>query len=127
MLKRALSNERGTSTLGRIIWLLLIGLFIYGCVTIGPMYLAYQMMRHEVVGEAKVAYHYTDAETIKRIMDHAKSWNVPLKEENVVINRGTNTVNVTVRYSVHKSFFGGKYERTFNFSILTTKPLLARH
>ncbi len=102
--------------------MVLIAIGIYALILLGPMYFTMVVLNHGIKAEAKVAYHYDDEQTISRVMEHAKSWNVPLKRENITVTRGASKNMVTAHYTVHKKMIPGKWEHTFRFVLTGKKP-----
>jgi hypothetical protein len=67
---------------------------------------------------------YNDATMKKRILEKARSWSIPLNEEDVVISRGNEEITVEVQYTqiISLDFVDG-YDWVIPVDIIATSPI----
>lgn len=90
---------RGASNFKAAVWIFIIASLIYGGYKTVPPAFSYYMVQLDVKNEAKIAHMYNDVTLKKRILEKANSWSVPLKDEDVVITRGTTDIDIEVKYT----------------------------
>ncbi len=105
-----------------MIWLAIIGSVVVVAVKLAPPYITYVMIRTDVEGEAKMAHMYTDESLKKRILTKAVAWGIPVKAEDITVERRRAAVVVRVKYKETVDFFG-KYSKDLDFSIAMEAPL----
>ena len=117
-----LRNERGGLTFKAAILLTIAGLLSYGGYKTFPPAYSYLMMKKEVDAEVSTAHFYTDEELTQHLMESSRNWNVPLDVEDIVIERQTYEIEVTIYYTVELLFFN-KYEWLIPIEISVSEDL----
>jgi len=118
---RILNTDGRAST--RVLFLVVFFVLpLYAGAKLVPPFFSYQMLKMEVVDEAKSAHMYNDAVLKKRILQKASSWSVPVGRRDIRIRRTSRHINIKINYTVSVSFFD-RYTKVFKFRIETRKPL----
>ncbi|TAN63261.1 hypothetical protein EPN18_02925 [bacterium] len=119
-----MNGNRGASTFKAAVWIFIIGSLIYGASkTFLPVF-SYYMVKLDAKNESKMAHMYNDATMKKRILEKARSWSIPLNEEDVVISRGNEEITVEVQYTqvISLDFVDG-YDWVIPVDIIATSPI----
>ena len=115
-------NSHGVVNRRVLGWILLVGAVVYLGYKLIPPAFAYHMLRYEVRSEAKNAHHYDDETIVKHILEKAEVWSVPLDRENILVERGLDSIKISVSYKVDINFFN-RYKRTLSYDIEVVEPL----
>jgi hypothetical protein len=115
-------DNRGTIGLRALFWIVFLSSSIYAAYKIAPPYFSYQMMYYEVRSEAENARHYTNEEIKKRILKKAEDWSIPLKRHNIIIERRTRVIDISMEWDVDIVFLV-RYKRTFHYDISVREVL----
>lgn len=91
--------------------LLFVGLY-FGYKFIPPN-LNYQMFKYDVTNEAKNAHHYRDSEMRTHLLKKAADQSVPLRNDDLVIERGFDEIMISAKYHVDIEFLDGKTRRYY--------------
>lgn len=112
-----LSNERGGTRLKVFLWFLLLGLCIHVGVKLIPMYMDYARMKDTMTIKAGVAQVLKDEEILRDLVQKAKELDLPLTEENFVLQRfeDRRRMRISTAWDVEVHFLGGLYVRNFHF------------
>lgn len=112
-----LSNERGGTSLKVLLWFLLLGLGIHVGVKLIPMYMDYVRMKDTMTVKAGVAQVLKDEEILRDLVQKAKELDLPLTEENFVLERleDRRKMRISTSWDVEVNFLAGFYVRTFHF------------
>lgn len=117
-----LKNEHGFISFKTILILLFLFGIIYSGIKIVPLYITNFMFQQEVKGIAELALHKSDADIKKLLTKKVEEWNIPIKEEDIIIERGKDDINIYTSYNIEVDFLG-QYQHTFEFNIDVVKPL----
>lgn len=111
------SNEKGGTRLKVFLWFLLLGFGIYVGVKLIPMYMDYARMKDTMTVRAGVAQVLKDEEILKDLVQKAKELDLPLTEEDFVLERfeDRRKMRISTSWDVEVNFLGGFYVRTFHF------------
>jgi hypothetical protein len=107
-------GERGEGQFGCVVGLLLLLAGIFVAYKMIPIKVRAAELRQEVVDEAKSAGMRNDKQIIGSILKKAQEVNLPVTEENIVVSRGANSINVDVQYVVPLEFPGFTYKWKFH-------------
>ncbi|MEE9543260.1 MAG: hypothetical protein V3V95_05710 [Thermodesulfobacteriota bacterium] len=99
-----------------IIWLLILVAIAYGGYKLIPMYYRHQMMTYEVDGQVKVAHRYDEDEIKDTLLEKVKEWGMPIKPDNILVDRRETNIIITVNYHVDIEFLN-RFTRRFYFKI----------
>ncbi len=122
MKAKRFANSRGAASFGTIVWILLLATSVYGASKFAPPYVSYYMLKTDVENEAKVAHMYMDQSIASRLLKKAVSWSVPIVQEDIEIQRGTEDITISIEYVETVDFPGG-YSKDLAFSIHVEEPL----
>ena len=106
-------RERGEGQFGCLVGLVLLliaGMIAYKLI---PIKVKAADMRETVVDESKSAGRRNDRQIVGNIMNKAKQLELPLKEEDIHINRSNNYIRIEVKYTVPVEFPGYVYKWDF--------------
>lgn len=117
-----LFDQRGAITLKGLFWVVVIVVAVYGGYKLVPPSVSYYMLKTEVEEEAKIAHRYSDAALAGRIINKARTWDIPIERRDIVISRGFRDLTIDVAYSVEIRFVGG-YTRTNEYYIHVSEPI----
>lgn len=118
----SLKNERGFIKFKTLFILLLLAAVIYAGIKVVPLYISNFMLGQEFKGIAELALHKSDADIKKMLTNKVKEWDIPIKEDDINIERSKDDINIYTSYSVEVDFLG-QYQHTFEFNIDVVKPL----
>ena len=114
-----LANENGGSRFKVYLFFVLLFIAIHVGLKIVPMYMDFNTMQDEMTVKAGVAQVLKDEEILKDLVNKAKDLDLPLTEENFIIQRNEETRKMAIRTSggwdVEQVFLWGVYRRTFHF------------
>ncbi|HEX8169288.1 MAG TPA: hypothetical protein VF824_01975 [Thermoanaerobaculia bacterium] len=113
-MRRSTHRERGEGNFGCLVGLVLLliaGLIAYKMI---PIKVKAAEMRDTVIDEAKSAGQHDDKEIRKAINFQAEKLQLPVKDEDIVIDRRNNTIQVDVKYTVPVVFPGYTYQWKFH-------------
>jgi hypothetical protein len=92
-------NERGEGRIGLIVALALLGAGIFLGVKIIPVRVNAYEFRDFIQEECRfAATRYNDGDILKRIVDKAKSLDIPLERKNLTLERTTREMIITAKY-----------------------------
>lgn len=117
-----LSDNRGEVTLKTLFWVLLLVAAAYLGVKLIPHTFNYYMMKTEVEDEAKNAHMYTDEAVRRHIMEKAVLWELPVDEDDIIVDRGIDDIYIEVNYQINIGFPGG-YTRVLTYNINVEEDL----
>ncbi len=120
-----MANSSGAISMKALIWLSLIACAVYLGIKFFPPYFDYYMFKGEVEAEAETADMHPDQDVVRHIFQKAEDWGVPLKEENLILERRANEIEISVAYKIDINFFN-KYTKTLYFNIHAVKPLKSK-
>lgn len=115
-------NKNGKASAGTLIWIVLIAAVVYVGVKFVPPYITYYMMKTEVENDAQTAHLYDDQKIVNLIMNRAKELELPVEDNNLVVERREDEIEISLNYKVDVNFFAG-YVKTLFFDIRTVKPI----
>ena len=112
-----LDNCEGKGAIGCLVSILLLGAMILFTVQAGPPYFSYRSLEGDVKTEVSRAgaHFYNNQVLLQNILDVAKKNEVPLKNDNIKLERLAGQVTVTIDYSVPVDFIF--FERVIDFHI----------
>jgi len=112
-----LDNCEGKGALGCLLSILLLGGMVIFAAQAGPPYFSYRSLEGDVKTEVSRAgaHFYSNQVLLQNILDVAKKNEVPLKNENIKVERLAGQVKVTINYSVPVDFV--IFERVIDFQI----------
>jgi len=113
----AISDCEGKGALGCLLSILLLGALIIFVAQAGPPYFSYRSLEGDVKTEVSRAgaHFYSNQVLLQNILDVAKKNEVPLKSDNIKVERFAGQVKVTVDYSILVDFVF--FERKVDFQI----------
>lgn len=82
-----IANRRGSSAMGCVVWLLLLGASVYFGSRLGKMYWRFYAYQQEMESQARLAPSLTDQTIRTRLYDRAEELNLPAGAERVRIQR----------------------------------------
>jgi hypothetical protein len=112
-----LKNHEGKGTLGCMVSLALLCGGILLTIQAGPPYFAFRGLENDVKTEVSRAgaHFFNNDVLIQNILDVAKKNEVPLKAENIKVERFAGQVQVVIQYSVPMDFY--IFQHTVDFNI----------
>jgi hypothetical protein len=112
-----LKNCEGKGTLGCLFFLVLLAAMTLFTVKAGPPYFAYRGLEGDVTTEASRAgaHFFSNDVIIQNVLDVARKNEVPLKKENIKVERFAGRLSIVVEYRVPVDFI--LFTRTIDFSI----------
>ncbi|MBI5598565.1 MAG: hypothetical protein HY890_02375 [Deltaproteobacteria bacterium] len=121
--KKILSGEAGGISMRALFYLIVLGLLTYAGYMVVPPYFEHYMFTYEVTTEAKTAWHYSDDDIRKHLLDKVDYWGMPIRDGNIKIERGMSDIEITVAYEVRLNFFD-RYRKTLYYKIYVKKPIV---
>ena len=118
-------NKDGNITTQTLFWLFLIVIIGYVAVKFTPPYMNYYMFKGEVDGEIQTAHIYSDQEIVKHILNKARERELPIKEDDIILERKESDIAVSIRYAIEVNFFN-RYSKTLPFTIRVVKPIKSK-
>jgi Na+-transporting methylmalonyl-CoA/oxaloacetate decarboxylase gamma subunit len=120
---RILANKNGASSIKVLLVLVLLFLVVHVAVKLVPMYMDYERMKDEMAIKASTAQVWKDEEILVALAQKAKELELPLGQENFVLNRDTDqhTMTISTQWDVEVHFLFDIYVRTFHFSIVANE------
>lgn len=120
--RRPLLNESGAVTSSTMIWLFIITVIIYVGYMVLPPYFSYYMLKTEVREEAQLAHKFSDESLVDNISSKAYLWNVPILFDDIIVARGTESIDINIDYSEVVDFLPG-YTKVLYFHIAVSEPI----
>ncbi len=110
-------NNRGASNFKVFVILVLLFLVIHVGIKLIPMYIDAGRMEDEMRSKASVAQVLKDDEIMASLVKKAKDLELPLTEENFVLQRNEDQhrMRISTKWDVEVNFLWGTYIRTFHF------------
>ncbi len=99
----------------KLFTVLIIALIIYAAVVFVPPYYHYYAFRSDLKEFARIGRALPHQELMKKIMEKARDYNVPIDERDIVITRN-HEINIQASWQERVNFLN-IYEKTFNFSV----------
>jgi hypothetical protein len=114
---RAVKNCEGKGTLGCLLSLVLLAAGTYVGMQVGPPYFAYKSLQADVGTEVSRAgaHFFNDEVLVQNVIDVARKNEIPLKKEDIKVERFAGKVSVSIHYSVPVDLVFTRH--TFNFEI----------
>ncbi|HUJ13614.1 MAG TPA: hypothetical protein VL284_07470 [Thermoanaerobaculia bacterium] len=103
-------RERGEGQFGCLVGLVLLAIAVFVAWKVIPLKVKAAEVRQTLVDEAKSAGMHNDDRIHRAIMEAAQEDNLPVKDDDIKINRGNNQITVTLDYVVPIEFPGYTYE-----------------
>ncbi len=122
---RSLRSNEGKGTAGCLFSLLLLAIATLVAFKVGPPYFAYRSLQADVKTEvSRAGAHFYDDETLIRgILDLARKNEIPLKREEIKVERFAGQVYIKIHYSVPVDLI--VYQRDVDFDI-TAQSFIGR-
>ena len=114
-------RQRGEGNLGCIFGLIVLALAIFVAFKMVPVKVKNAELKQTIVDEAKSAGTQNDDKIRAAILYKAKEDNLPIKEDDVKINRTSNAITVDVAYTVPIEFPGFTYQ--WNIHHVVSNPI----
>ena len=115
-------NADGCVTAGTIFLLFLVVATAYLAIKFVPPYFHYYMLKEEVEAEAGGAHLHYDQDIIRHIRQRVKEAEMPVKEEDIILERRENGNGIYINYEGKINFFNKDYKTLF-FNIHTVEPI----
>ncbi len=95
-------RDHGGARLKAIIWLLILGAFVYICVKVIPLYLDYYQLEDKMKTEARFAAvnRRTDEELRNIIFREVQERDIPARREDIHVEQSQRGVRISLDYSV---------------------------
>lgn len=106
--------------LKKLFTLLIIALIVYAGFVFVPPFYRYYAFKSDVKEFARIGRALPPQELMEKIMEKARDYNIPIDEDDVVVTRDPNEVNIQVGWQERANFLN-IYERRFDFFIDTSK------
>jgi hypothetical protein len=99
-------------------------LAVYVGYKVVPPTVSFYMMRAEVKTEVtkKDTRLRSDEELARRFLEKAETWSIPIKRDDIIIERPYGAISVNIDYSMTFTFFM-KYKRVKKYRIEVNVPL----
>jgi hypothetical protein len=120
-----LAKEKGMISFKAMFWLVLLFVVVHVLIKVVPMWMDYTRMEDAMQGKANMAQVASNDVEIKSSLEKtAKELELPLTEDNFIIERDPNSNKVTGistngGWDVEVHFLWGAYIRTFHFEPVT--------
>ena len=115
MLRRL--RARGEGKIGCILWLLVFMVAALIAWKMIPVKIASSQLYDYMEDEAKFAAGNTPETLKKRIIQKARELNLPVKDDNVTVEKPGDNVRMTCKYTVNVEFPGYTYVWNFNHEV----------
>ena len=115
-------NRGGYISRGTLFWIVFIVAVIYLGVKFIPPYFSYYVFKGEVAGAADTAHVNSDQVIVKNLLEEARDWGLPIKQEDIIVERGDSEIRVSIVYKVDVNFFN-RYTKSLYFDIYSVKPI----
>jgi len=109
-MRRRDRRQAGEGQAGCLVGLVILLIAIFIAYKLIPVKVRMADLRQTVVDEAKSAGTHSDDKIMKSILAKAEETKLPVTEENVTIDRNSNTIRVDVDYTVPIVFPGYTYQ-----------------
>ena len=108
-------SQTGSSRLKAIIWTAILASFVYVCVRVVPLYFADYQFQDSIQSAARFASvdHETPDDIRADLFKKAQSAEMPVKLEDIKVNRRDGRVDIEANYSVTVDLY--VYQWTLNF------------
>lgn len=115
---RRLMDSTGKGMLGCMFVIVLIGVAIYLGIVLGPVYYANYDFESAVKTEvSRAGAHFLDDETItKDVLSLARRNEIPVKRENISVERFAGQIHINVHYTVPVDFIFFKRDLKFQIA-----------
>jgi hypothetical protein len=110
-----LNNVEGKGIVGCLVFIVLLGVTIFLSIELIPVYYSYYSMESEVKKEISKAgaRSMRDEEIVGNLLEVAKRNDVPLKKEDITIERIAGQIIIDINYAVPTDFVVFKHDLTF--------------
>lgn len=113
MMKYTLSNNRGEIGSALLFWVVILIIAAYIGVMFGSPVFKNYLLKGEIKSQVELA-HINRDEVIKHdIVTRASSLNIKYKPEKLIVNRGYDTMKISIEYEVPVVFFNKEYKRYY--------------
>jgi hypothetical protein len=95
-------GEHGSARLKAVIWITLLGAFIFVCVKVGPVLFSEYQFQDAMQTTARFAtiYRQSPEEIRKTLVQEAKAKDIPVEPENIHVTNDAGNVKISADYSV---------------------------
>lgn len=122
---RGRRQERGKTSFGCIVWLIIVALVGYFLWKVVPVKVATSTF-HDVMTEQAAFGSIKSVPQIEyEILRRARELNIPVTKENLKITRVRESIKIEAHYTITLEFFGGAYTYVWRFDPLVERPLFA--
>ena len=114
-----LNNAEGKGIVGCLVFIVLLGVTIFLSIELIPVYYSYYSMESEVKKETSKAGAHSlgDEEIISNLLEVAKRNDVPLKKEDIAIERVAGQIIINISYAVPTDFVVFKRDLKFQIRV----------
>jgi hypothetical protein len=112
-----LSNKKGAVSLKVLLWALVIFIAVHIGIKLVPMYIDSERMKDEMAVKAGLAQALTDNEILAALTQKAKELELPIAQENIILNRDTEN---------HLMKISAKWDETVHFFFDVYPPYTTR-
>ncbi|HEX7252658.1 MAG TPA: hypothetical protein VF376_07245 [Thermoanaerobaculia bacterium] len=115
---------RGEGRTGCVLWLLFLGLVIYALYEIVPVRIAAGQFTDAIQEQATFAATHQNPQIYSELLEKAADLKLPIRKDQITINRTRESIQIEAHYVVPIEFFGGLINFTMSFDPVIARPLV---
>jgi hypothetical protein len=120
---RQIQETRGSGRLGCILWLAVLAIAAYIGYKVTPVKVATSTFYDFMQEEAAFASIRPVKQLQREILAKAKELDLPVKEENLVIKKVSESITIEAHYEVTIDFFNGWKQYVWKENQVVTRPI----
>ena len=118
-------SVRGEGRTGCVLWLVFVGLIAYGLYEVVPVKLNAGQFVDAMQEQAAFAASHSNPQIVKELLEKATELKLPIRKDQITINRTRESIAIEAHYQVPISFFGGLWTYTMSFDPVIGRPLVS--
>jgi hypothetical protein len=102
-----------------------VGLVAYGLYKVVPVKLNAGQFVDAMQEQATFAAGHSNPQIVNELLERAKDLRLPIRKEQITVNRTRESIAIEAHYQVPISFFGGLWTYTIQFDPIIGRPLVS--
>ncbi|HEY6930324.1 MAG TPA: hypothetical protein VJA66_11660 [Thermoanaerobaculia bacterium] len=115
---------RGEGRTGCVLWLLFLGLVIYALVEIVPARINAGQFQDAIQEQATFGATHQNPQIYSELLEKAVELKLPIRKDQITINRTRESIQIEAHYVVPVEFFGGLIKFSMAFDPVIARPLV---
>ena len=116
--------QRGEGRTGCVLWLVFVGLIAYALYEVVPVRIKAGQFQDAMQEQATFAASHNNVQIVNELVTRASELSLPVRKDQVTVNRTRESIMIEVHYQVPIEFLGGLWTYTMTFDPVIARPLV---